>query len=101
MTILGKFEKQISETIDYNFDYSEWLNDRQDSIGSMTVTCEPPANGGPPLVVSAITQYGGVVKAYLSGGVNGQSYVVTCTVTIASMPPRIKEAELIIRIRET
>lgn len=101
MTILGKFEKQINETIDYNFDFSEWLNDRQDSINTMTVISESPANGGAPLVVSAVTQYAGVVKAFVSGGVNGQSYVVTCTVTTVSTPPRIKEAELVIRIRET
>ena len=90
--ILGKFTKQPADVLDYDFDYSDWLDDRVDTIATQTVTADTG------ITVGTVSNASGVVKAWISGGTDGQTYKVTCTMTSAG--GRIKQAEISIRVKE-
>lgn len=103
MAILGKFIKQPDEVLDYEFDFTPWLADRSDTIVSQTVTAAAlPAAGIVPslMAISAITNTLGVIRFYASGGTSGVKYEVTCTITTASTPARVKQSEMIIAVKE-
>lgn len=91
--VLGKFEKQPADVLDYDFDYSDWLDDRADSIATATVVADRAG-----ISVTNVAHAFGVVKAYVAGGTNGQSYKLTCTVITAG--GRTKQAEMTIKIKE-
>ncbi len=90
--ILGKFTKQPADVLDYDFDYSDWLADRADTISSHTVVAEAG------LAVVESIAINGVVKVFLSGGVDGGSYKVTCTAITTG--GRTKQAEITIKVKE-
>lgn len=90
--VLGKFEKQPADVLDYDFDYSDWLDDRSDTIATYNVVAETG------LTVGLVTAISGVVKVFLSGGTDGQTYKVTCTVTTTG--GRTKQAEISVKVKE-
>lgn len=92
MSILGRFNKQPGEVLDYDFIYTDWLTERNDTILTYTVTAEPG------LTVDSVVTSNGVVKCFLSGGATGASYKVTCVVTTVGL--RTKEAELLVKVKE-
>lgn len=94
MTILGRFKKQPVEVLDYLFDFSPWLTDRADTINTFVVTADPG------LTITDATQSVGVVRYFASGGLSGERYTVTCTITTNSTPPRTKQAEMVIVVRD-
>lgn len=91
---LGTATKQPADTLDYDFDFAAWLADRSDTIASQVVTAEVG------ITVGAVTQLNGVVKVYLSGGTTGNAYKVTCTITTAASTPRVKQAEITVKVKE-
>lgn len=91
-SVLGKFEKQPVDVLDYDFDYSDWLADRADTISTATIT----ATTG--VTVGSSTHTSGVVKVFISGGTDGQSYKITCTVVTTG--GRTKQAEIVIKVKE-
>ena len=92
---LGTLVKQPSEVLDANFDFSDWLTDKADTIGSVSVVADEG------IEVEEVTDLEGVVKVFFSGGTDGSSYKVTVTVTTTREPlPRIKEAEIYVAVRE-
>ena len=90
--ILGKFTKQPADVLDYDFDYSDWLDDRVDTIATQTVTADTG------VTVGTVSNASGVVKAFVSGGTDGVTYKVTCTMTSAG--GRVKQAEIEIKVKE-
>lgn len=93
MAILETFTKQPGETLDYDISFAEFLAGYADTGLSATVT----AAAGITLDFFSLTQ--GVVKVWLSGGTTGQSYKVTVRLTTTG--GRIKEDEIVIKIKET
>lgn len=92
MAILSTFTKQPSERLDYDFDFSAWLNS-DDAIASAQFSVVP----------ETLTLDGSVIrptyaKVWVSGGENGVSYKITCTAS--TVQGRVKEDEIRIRVKE-
>lgn len=92
---IQRFTKQPGETLDYDFDFTKWFGKRTDTIDSYTVA-----------VSSGITKVGDtrtgkVIKVVLSGGTDGQSYLVTVKITTTSTPALVKEHEILVKVKET
>ncbi len=85
--ILGAAIQQPRETLDYDFDYRDWFADTIDSIMEFRATCEP---AGLDLVAIRISETLG--KVWITGGEDGQTYLIT--VTAITTEGRIKEDEI-------
>lgn len=99
MSILGTFNKQPDEVLDYDFDFSEWLTERDDTIASVTAEAEPGLTL--PATVDSVdnpSHANGIVKVFTSGGTDKARYKVTVTVTTAA--GRVKQAEIAVRVKE-
>ena len=101
MAILGKFTKQPVDVLDYQFSFADWLADRADTVVSQTVVSVPLTVGAVNMTISSITRAAGVVNFFASGGVDGVKYEVTCTITTASVPARVKSDSMIITVKAT
>lgn len=93
MPVLEKFTKQPTDVQDYDIDFSEYLTSMGGDTALSQVTSADP---GITLVYSMLT--GAVVKVFLSGGVTGTSYKVTTTLT--TMGGRVKQAEIVVKVKE-
>lgn len=101
--ILGTFDKQPAETLDYDIDFTQILDDA-DLLASagdpavplpLSVTVTPAGlTLGPTFVIGG----GKVIKQWLSGGNNRQRYKITLTVT--SNAGRVKQVEFEVRVRD-
>lgn len=89
--ISDRFDKQPAEIQDYDIDFTEYLTAMADTGLSHTAT----ADTGITLSTSTLTA--GVVKVWLSGGTHGTNYKVTATLTTTG--GRVKEHEILIRVR--
>jgi len=92
MPILDKFEKQPADIQDYDISFVEWLTGYADTGESQVTTVDT----GITLLASNLID--GVVKVWLSGGVTGTSYKVTTTLTTDG--GRVKQAEIVIKVKE-
>lgn len=90
---MDTFYKQPTEVLDYDADYSDWMP-TSDTITSKTVTCE----SGLTVDSSTFNVSTHVVKAWISGGTDGEIYKVT--VTIVTTGGRTKVHEYNVRIRD-
>jgi len=95
MAKLATFIKQPSEVQDYDIKFDTWLAafSPPDTATSMTVTVDTGITMG----TTSLTA--GIVKVWLSGGTHGTSYKVTASITTAG--GRVKEDEVVIKVRET
>lgn len=94
MAILGKFPKQPNEILDYDIDFTRWLENTDGDQGlTASVAVAPPG-----ITIDRHVVSGGVVKVWLSGGENGQQYKVTAT--LVTVNGRRKEGEIMIRVKE-
>ncbi|WP_250502855.1 hypothetical protein [Caballeronia sp. AZ7_KS35] len=71
------FIKDPQAVLDFNWDWSAWLGEGE-TITDKTVS--PDAG----LSVNSSSIEGGVVSAWLSGGVAGANYIVACTITTSA-----------------
>jgi hypothetical protein len=92
MAILATFDKQPAEVQDYDVSFVNWLAALGDTGASATAT----ATTGITLVSTTFTS--GVVKVWLSGGVDGQSYTVVINVTTTG--GRVKQSEIVIKVKD-
>ncbi len=92
--ILDTYTKQPAEVLDYDIDYTDWL-ETGDTIASKTVTAET----GLTVDSSAIWGADKKVKVWLSGGTDATTYKVT--VTIVTVAGCTKEDEFRMKIKET
>jgi hypothetical protein len=93
MAILEKFTNQPAERQDYDISFVDWLAALGDGGVSVTVA------GEPGLTLLTSTLVAGVVKVWVEGGTNGTSYKVTVTLTTTG--GRIKQEEIVIKVKET
>lgn len=95
LEILATWEKQPGERQDYDIDFGEWLrrlDDTPAAVNPVSVQAQP----GITLIAHSLS--GTVVKVWLSGGDAGKRYKVTATMTTAG--GRVKEAEIMIYVKE-
>lgn len=99
MAILKTHTKQPGDTLDYDFDYSKWLNADDDIISAVfdITFLGTPAPVAPMTISSNVVQPK-FTKVWLTGGAAGEVYKVTCTITTARN--RVKQDEIKIRLRE-
>lgn len=71
--------KRLIEVLDYTFDWSEWLE--SDQIASFVFSIIPNASGDCTLAPSPPPTDGITATAWVSGGIAGTVYSLTCTVT--------------------
>lgn len=90
---LNVIEKTPGGKLDYPFDWTQWLDDVGDTIVDKEVTVQD----GIVLESSSISASKKVI-AWISGGEVGKTYWVTCKITTASVPPRIDERTIYIKI---
>ena len=91
--IIGMAQKQPTEYLDYDVDFTEWMPEG-DTIASAVVTVSPDGE----LTANNVMIMTPIVKFWLADGVTGSSYKVTVKITTAG--GRIKEDELKIRVRD-
>jgi hypothetical protein len=100
--ILGRFIKQPAETLDYDIDFGEYLNDGDTlaSSGSppvpMPLSVAVTPSGltlGPTFVVGS-----NKIKQWISGGTDGAKYKVTLTATTSA--GRVKQVEFVVRVKD-
>jgi len=92
MSILGKYKKQPSETLDYDVSYASFFSTRTDDIATVSATAETG------LTIGAQARLDKVLKVFISGGTDGASYKVTVVMTTTTGV--IKEDEFVITIKE-
>jgi hypothetical protein len=92
VAILGKFQKQTDEVLDYDVDYTDWFSNRVDTPASFTAAVET----GITMVGSS--RNGNVVKVILSGGTNGTKYKVTVKLTTSDA--LVKEADFTVTVKD-
>ena len=99
MSILKTYTQQPADHLDYDFDYSSWLS-QGDEIISAVFAIESLGGGTPttPMVIDSEVIQPTFTKVWLSGGLAGDVYKVTCTITTSR--GRIKQNEIKIRIKD-
>lgn len=90
--ILGRFDKQPTEVLDYDVDYTEWVGTR--TIAPTAHVVIVPT--GITLVSSGLA--GNVVRVVLSGGTTGTDYKITVRTTFDN--GLVKEADFLVKVKE-
>lgn len=88
--------KDPDAILDYSWDFSNVIDDG-DSIATVEFIVDDPESG---LVVVNQTLQGNVGVAWLSGGVPGQTWGVTCRYHTASTPARVDDRTLYFSIKD-
>jgi hypothetical protein len=91
--------KSDDSSLDYPFNWADWLAGCDDSYSSHVITVWNPPGVTTPLTASVGTQSGGVITTMIAGGTIGQTHSVTCKITTAATPPRIDERTLWVKIK--
>ena len=99
MAILKSYVKQPVDRLDYDFDYSQWL-DPSDELSSVVFSIEALGDDTPstPLQVDSSVSTATYAKVWVVGGSAGEMYKVSCTITTSR--GRVKQDEIKIRIKE-
>lgn len=96
MPVLGKFTKQSSEALDVDVTFGKWLFAAgDDSAASLNVQAEP----GITLGTSHLDPDTGTVKVWVSGGLDGEQYKITVTLTTTA--GRVKQIEVVCKIKDS
>src|SRR5574337_1291442 len=82
--------KGPNDTQDYDFNYTLWLSSLSDTGASSSVT----ASTGITLQSSSLSN--GIIKVWLSGGTDGQTYTITAQITTTG--GRIRQDILLLSI---
>lgn len=97
MTVLATYTKQPIERLDYDFEYSDFLNgDSIDVSLGAVFTVEPVEPGG--LVIDSYVVQPTYTKVWVSHGLVDSKYKISCTVT--TLHGRVKQDEIKIRVKE-
>lgn len=103
--ILGRYQKQPVEVMDYDTDFSPFLDDGDTLVTTGTGPFTPvPLNvtfSGPDTALvlgSSFVINGTVFKQWISGGTNLATYKVTITATTNA--GRVKQTEFTVKIKD-
>lgn len=91
-SILGKFEKQSGETLDYDVDFTDWFEGRS----STPVSADVIVPSGLTKVRHEIADK--VVKVVLGGGTSGTKYQIT--VRLMTSDGLVKEADFFVSVKD-
>ncbi len=91
--MLGTKFKRPSDQLDYDLDFSEWL-DEADTITSIETTVVPAG----ALTIPSTSIAGQIVKVWAAGGADGITYEIN--ITALTSGGRIKEECFKIRVRD-
>lgn len=84
--IITELHQTVTDKLDYTLHFESWLSLVSDTIDSVAWTI--PAE----LTASNQSNTTTTMTTYLTGGVSGQRYVITGTITTAASPARTKAA---------
>jgi hypothetical protein len=87
-----RFSKQPAENLDYEFDWIDWMPEG-DSIVSFTVSVSPSG-----LILGNQSNTPTSVRQFVSSGMDGTDYTITCRIT--TNQGRIDEEEITLLVRE-
>lgn len=101
--ILGTYEKQPADSLDYDIDFSAILDagDTLASVGSppvptpLSVVVAPV---GLTIGPTFVTEDGKTIKQWISGGTNRITYKITLTATTSA--GRVKQVEFVVRVKD-
>jgi hypothetical protein len=97
MSILGTAEKQPADVQDYDIDFGPYILASNESLSDAhTAVVTIPADISQPMAHS-ITD--GIVKVWIGGGIDGQKYEITVTLTTPA--GRVHQEEFILKVKET
>jgi hypothetical protein len=91
--IIGRFDKQPNEVLDYYTDLTPWL-----PSGDFATSATTTADAGIVVDSTAIANGGKGIRVWLSGGTTGTKYKIQ--VRFTTDQSRVKEFEFILRCRE-
>jgi hypothetical protein len=94
--MLGIVQKRPADVLDYDIEFADWIADLGDSDTITVATAVLDVTG--ELVIDSTQISGSIVKIWLSGGVDGSTYVVTLSITTAA--GRFKEVDFKVRVRD-
>ncbi len=97
MAVLATWTAQSSDTLDYNIDYTEWIED-DDAPASAEAAALLEGVETANITVENVEVLGKVVRVWLSGGVSGETYTIEVTTT--TQFGRIKQDEFRIKMRD-
>lgn len=92
MTISGKFTKQPVEVQDYDIDFNEYLEFHND----VAVSHASFAEAGVSILASDLTD--GVVKLFIAGGTDGNTYKISATIT--TQGGRVRQGDILLKVKE-
>lgn len=96
MATLATFTKQPHEVLAYDVTFVDWLAGVNDTGLSAVAVATTGVTQPSVAVLSS-----GVVRVWIAGGTDGQSYKVTVTLTTSNSPTaRVKEADFTIKVKE-
>jgi len=93
--IIGAVIQQPVDILDYDIDYSRWFSAESDSLESIEVDY---SGLDQTLNVAAVVSMNNIIKLWIQGGKDGETYTVEVTVTTAS--GRKKQDELLVTIED-
>ena len=94
---MERFNKDPGDSLDYGFKWSRWL-----AAGELIIESVWAFSGGDDLTLpyKAIIDEGKTTMVIASGGLPGERYVLTNTVTISGTPTKTKELSFLLVIEE-
>lgn len=84
--------KDPDATLDYEFDWTDWLTPLADTIASV----EFVLSAGLTSISESNTTTTATI--FVNGGVEGETETVTCRITTNSTPPRVDDRTLFLKI---
>jgi hypothetical protein len=94
------------DDLDYVFNFADFLNPISDSIASYVIT-ETGCTTHDDAIVNAetsddvpVTVTNGGVRVFIKDGMAGVKATITCEITTASSPPRVKQQTLTLKMQE-
>lgn len=91
--IIGTFNKQPAEVLDYHTSLSDWL-----PSGDFAVSAATTGDTGIVIDSTLLTDDGTGVRVWLSGGTSGQKYKLQ--VRFVTDQGRTKEFEFVVKVKE-
>jgi hypothetical protein len=101
VTTSGKptITKDADADLDYTWDWSPYLKSLNDTIAAVEFEVSEP--GGDTALVSHDPGFNSAQTViWLSGGVVGKTYQITCRITTTNDPPRVDDRSIYVKITQ-